>query len=197
MASMEFQHSPGAEATEWILCSGTVYVNDPAAELPIEQGIRSDLPQFTSEGLDLSFLSDLHVILQGRTGMEIAEDFQTGRVAKGEAIRRVAHAIPVPKEHSIQLYVCSEEMCDLLAATEEERVADIVQRWRTLLWPALQQSAEPESRRRFRARVLPQLVSLAREAVRSRRKLMIRIEYSRQTRDGTTGIVRGPEQTRH
>jgi hypothetical protein len=179
------------------VCFGTVYVNDPAAELPIDQGIRPDLPQITCSRLDPSFLADLHTILLGRTRMDIVEDFQNGRVAKGEAIRRVAQSIPIPKEHSIQLYVCSDDMCNLLAAAKEDRVADVVQRWRVLLWPSLQPSAEPEAGRRFRGWVLRQLVTLAQEAVRSDRKLMIRTEYRRHTRDATTGAARGPEQTRH
>jgi hypothetical protein len=194
---MEFQPSSGPQSVDWVVCSGTAYVNDPAAELPLEQGIRPDLPQFTCVGLDLSFLTDLHMILTGRTRKDAAEDVQKARVAQQEAIRRVAHSIPIPKEYSVQLYRCSDELSNLLAAAEEERVADIAQRWRTLLWPPLQESAEPESRRRFRATVLPRLVSLSREAVSSRRKLMIRIEYRRHVRDAATGTVRKHEDTRH
>lgn len=179
---MGLKSSSGRESLDWVVCSGTVYVNDPAADLPLEQGIRPDLPQFTCVGLDISFLTDLHTILTGQTR---------------EGIRRVAHSIPIPKEYSIQLYMCSEELCHLLANSGEERVADIVQRWRTLLWPSLQESLEPESRRRFRATVLPQLVSLSREAISSRRRLMVRIEYRRHARDATTGEVRKREDTRH
>jgi hypothetical protein len=166
--------------------------------MPIEQGIRPDLPQSKIPGLDLSFLANLHMILQGRTAMQVAADLLNGRVAKEEAIRRVAHAIAIPKEHSIQLYVCSDELCKLLAVTEEQRVADIAQRWHALLWASPPQNrTEPETRRQFRAWVLTQLVTLAQEAVRSGRKLMIRIEYRRHTRDAATGIVRRPEETRH
>jgi hypothetical protein len=197
MGDMGLKRSLGGESTEWIVCCGTVYVNNPDAELPLEQGIRPDLPQFTCVGLDLSFLGDLHTILLGRTRLEIAEDFQKGRSAQGEGIRRVAHSIPIPKEYSVQLCMCSDDLCNLLATAEEEHVADIVQRWRALLWPSLQQSAEPESRRRFRAEVITRLVALAREAVNSGRKLMIRIEYRRHTRDATTGAIRKHDETRH
>jgi hypothetical protein len=193
---MEFQSSSGTESVDWVVCSGTVYVNDPAAELPLEQGIRSDLPQFACVGLDASFLTDLHTILRGRTPMDLIQDFQKGRVTE-PGVRRVAHSIPIPKEYSVQLYMCSEELCRLLADSGEERVADIVQKWPTLLWPSLQESLEPDSRRRFRAAVLPQMVSLSREAIRSRRRLMVRIEYRRHARDAITGEVRRREDTRH
>lgn len=194
---MEFQSSSDGHSADWTVCSGTVYVNDPAAELPLEQGIRPDLPQFTCVGLDLSFLTDLHMILMGRTRLDVIEDYQKGRVAERKGILRVAQSIPIPKEYSVQLYMCSDDLCNLLATAGEERVADIVQRWHILLWPSPQESAEPEGRRRFRAAALPQLVSLSRKAVSSRRKLMIRIEYRRHTRDATTGTVRKHEDTRH
>jgi hypothetical protein len=195
--SMEFRRSPGTESTEWIVCSGTVYVNDPAAELPIEQGIRPDLPQLTSPGLDLSFLMNLHAILLGRTRRELAEDLRNGRVPKNDAIQRVAYSIPVPGEYSAQLYRCSGELCNLLASLEGARVADIVQHWHALLYPSPQQGAEPESGRRFRARVLPRLALLARETNSSNRKLMLRIEYRRYTKDATTGAVSSHAETRH
>ncbi len=45
--------------------------------------------------------------------------------------------------------------------------------------------------------ILPRLVALAQEAVSSGRKLMLRIEYRRNTRDVTTGVIRRAEETRH
>jgi hypothetical protein len=186
------------QPAEWVEGSATYYVNDPRAELPLEQGVRPDLPQFTSAGLSPSFLGELHLILQGRTAMESSQEYQDGRVARESAVRRVAHAIPIPHEYSVQLYECSEELCGLLAALDETRVADIVRRWRALLWPSLyQDGSAPENLNRLRAWILPQLVALAREAVSSGRKLMMRVEYRRNTRDATTGVVHRTEETRH
>jgi hypothetical protein len=183
---------------EWVEGSATAYVNDPRDELPLEQGVRSDLPQFTSGGLSPSFLGELHLILQGRTALQAAQEYQEGRVARENAIRRVAHAIPIPHEYSVQLYVCSEELCGLLAALDEERAAEIARRWHVLLRPSLyEDGSAPERLNKLRASMIPQLVALAKEAVSSGRKLMIRVEYRRNTRDATTGVVRRSEETRH
>ena len=188
----------GQQPADWVDGSATCYVNDPRAELPLEQGLRPDLPQFTSAGLSPSFLGELHLILQARTAMEAAQEYQDGRVARENAIRRVAHAIPIPHEYSVQLYVCSEELCGLLAALDETRVADIALRWRALLWPSLHQDAAvSENPNPLRVRILPQLVALAKEAVRSGRKLMMRVEYRRNTRDANTGAIHRTEETRH
>ena len=169
---------------DWVECSATCYVNDPRAELPLEQSLRPDLPQFTSAGLSPSFLAELHLILQGRTAMDAAQEYQEGRVTRENALRPVAHAIPIPHEYSVQLYVCSDELCGLLAALDETRMADIALRWRALLWPSLDQDGSvPENLNRLRAGILPQLVTLAQEAVSSGRKLLMRVEYRRNTRD--------------
>ena len=77
-------------------------------------------------------------------------------------------------------------------------VADIVRRWRALLWPSLyQDGSAPENLNRLRAWILPQLVALAQEAVSSGRKLMMRVEYRRNTRDADTGVIHRTEETRH
>jgi hypothetical protein len=130
---------------------------------------------------------------------EVMEDFQNGRVgAESAAIRRVASAIVIPQEYSIELYVCSDELCKVLATTEEQRVTEIAHQWHTLLWPRPQPyESETESRRQFRAEVLSQLVSLAREAARSDRKLMMRLEHRKRRRDADTGTVRVSEATQH
>jgi hypothetical protein len=190
--------SAGGQSVEWIDGSATIYVNDASAELPLEQGLRPDLPQFTSPGLSPSFLSDLHLILQGQTVMEASAKYRDVRVAGENAVRRVAHAVPIPHEYSVQLYVCSDEMCRLLAALDEQRAADIAHRWHALLWRSLyKDETVPESLTRLRAGILPRLVALAREAVGSGRKLLLRIEYRRNTRDAATGAVRRTEETRH
>jgi hypothetical protein len=188
----------GEQPADWVDGSTTCYVNDPRAELPLEQGLRPDLPQFTSAALSPSFLGELHLILQGRTAMQAAQEYQDGLVARENAIRRVAHAIPIPHEYSVQLYVCSEELCGLLATLDETRVADIALRWRALLWPSVYQGGSvSENPNRLHAWILPQLVALAKEAVSSGRKLMMRVEYRRNTRDANTGAIHRTEETRH
>ncbi len=188
--------SAGSQSIEWVDGSATLYVNDASAELPLEQGLRPDLPQFTSAGLSPSFLADLSLILQGRTEMEDSLEYQDARVAGESAVRRVAHAVPIPHEYSVQLYACSDELCRSLAALDERRAADIARRWYALLWPALYKD-ETIPGSRLREGILPRLVALAQEAVSSGRKLMLRIEYRRNTRDVTTGVIRRAEETRH
>jgi hypothetical protein len=179
--------------------SAIVYINDPAAELPLENGVRPDLPQFTTSRIEPSFLTNLHTILLGRTLIEVIEDSQSGRVdAERAAIRRVASAIVIPQEYSIELYMCSDGLCKLLATTKEQRVAEIAHQWQTLLWPRPQPyESETESRRQFRAGILSQLVTLAQEVARSDRKLMMRLEHRMHRRDADTGMVRVSEVTRH
>jgi hypothetical protein len=117
-----------------------------------------------------SFFIDLHTILLGCSLEEYLEDFKSGRADTSVAIRSIAHAIPIPGEYSIALYVCSEELCQLLAATDEKRVTEIAHQWRALLWPMPQPyEPEPEKRRQNRTAILAQLVTLAQDALRSGR----------------------------
>lgn len=195
-------HSPSGakpKVTERVNRSAIVYVNDPAAELPLEQGVRLDLPQFATPRLvEPSFLVDLHTILTGRTQKDYLEEFKEGAVDASVALRSVARAVPIPGEYSIVLYVCSDELCKLLGAADEKRVTEIADRWRALLWPRPEPyEPEPESRRQFRAVILAQLVTLAQEALRSDRKLMVRLEYRQRRRDAETGMVRETQSTRH
>jgi hypothetical protein len=195
------QGPSGAEPKpiEWIGRSAIIYVGDPAAEPPLEHGVRPDLPQLAPSRLvEPSFFTELHTILLGRTLKEYVEDFQNGRVDAGMSIRSVAHATPIPCEYSIVLYVCSNELCELLAAIDEKRAIEIAHEWRALLWPRSQPyEPEAESRRQNRVAVLVQLIALAREALRSDRKLMVRLEYRQRTKDPETGAVREVQTTRH
>jgi hypothetical protein len=201
IAVMEIPGGPEAEAkpSEWITRSAIVYVSDLAAELPLEHGVRPDLPQLaTTHLVEPSFFRDLHTILLGRTLKEYMEDFKDRRVDASATIRSVAHATPVPREYSIVLYVCSDELCKLLAATDEKRLHEITHRWRAMLWPKAQPyEPEPENRLQHRAAILLQLVALAQAALRSDRKLVVRLEYRRRRKDPGTGEVREPQATRH
>jgi hypothetical protein len=201
IAAMAIPARSGAEAkpSEWTSRSAIVYISDPVAELPLEHGVRPDLPQLaTSPLVEPSFFTDLHTILLGRTLKEYIEDFKDGRVNASAAIRSVAHATPIPREYSIALYVCSDELCKLLAATDEKRLHEITHRWRGMLWPKAQPyEPEPENRLQHRAAILSQLVALAQAALRSDRKLMVRLEYRRRRKDPDTGEVREPQATRH
>lgn len=198
---MAVQSAPGTEPTptEWIGRSAIVYVSGPAAELPLEHGVRPDLPQFATPHLvEPSFLVNLHTILLGRTLKEYIANFKNGRVDASVAIRSVAHAVPIPREYSIVLYVCSHELCKLLAATDENRVTEVARQWRALLWPGPQPyEPEAENRCQIRATILSQLVTLAQEALRSDRKLMVRLEYRQRRRDAETGAVREMQASRH
>lgn len=198
---MAVQGPSGAEPkpTEWIGRSAIVYVIDPAAELPLEYGVRSDLPQFSTPHLmEPSFFSNLHTILLGCTLKEYIEDFKNGRIDESMAIRCVARAIPIPREYSIVLYRCSDELCKLIAATNEKRVTEIAHQWLALLWPRPQPyERESESRGEIRAAILSQLVALAQEALRSDRRRMVRLEYRQRRKDAEAGTLREPQATRH
>jgi hypothetical protein len=186
------------DVTEWVDCSWTVYVNEPAEELPIELGVRSDLPQFNVSGLDWGFLWQAYMILRGKTELDGIREHQTGGVAVEGPVRRLAAATPVPHELSIQLHTCSDEFCKLLAVLDEQRTVDIARRWRILLWPSLyQDETDPDPRQELRESVLRQLAHLAQTATAGGRRLMVRIEFRRCTRDPATGRVHKNAGTRH
>jgi hypothetical protein len=187
-----------SDVTEWVDCSWTVYVNEPAAELPIELGVRSDLPQFTVTGLDCGFLWDAYMILRGKTELDFIRQYHTGGVAVEGPMRRLAAATPVPNELSIHVHTCSDEFCKLLAVIDEQRTMDIARRWRALLSPSLyQDETEPDPRQGLRESVLRQLANLAHKATAGGKKLMVRIEFRRCTIDPVTGRVNRNEGTRH
>jgi hypothetical protein len=134
------------EVTEWIDCSWTVYVNEPAAELPIEFGVRSDLPQFTVTGLDPTFLGQACTILLGKTEFEVARECQSSPDAIEDRAQQIASAIVVPNELTVQVSAFSEKMCRLLASVDEQRAADIARRWHALLRPSVYQDGdEPDA----------------------------------------------------
>ena len=181
---------------DWIGCTWTVYVADPAAEPPLELGVRSDLPQFTVAKLSTAFLERVHTILRGKTEFDVAKEHHAGHFEGPTS--QVAAATVVPKEFSVHLYVCSDEFCRLLAAIDEHRATDIARRWKALLWPSLyQDEAERQPGQELREATLRQLIDLAREATKQHRKLMVRIEYRRQVKDLATGKVQGYQETRH
>jgi hypothetical protein len=177
-------------------CSATVYVTEPAGELPLEQGIRFDLPQWTRRGLAPSFFENLHLILAGRNLEQALEDWRNGRARK-KSLERVAAAVLIPSEHSVHVYGCTDELCELLAALDEQRATDIAKRHRCLLAPSTQhEEKDPYGPHLFRVPTLMRLATLAQEAKRSARKLRVRVDYRRRTRDVTGGIS-GTEPTRH
>jgi hypothetical protein len=191
--------SPQAPLLEWTDCCGTAYVIDPASELPLDQTLRPDLPQFTSRHLDASFLFEVHAVLLGRKIPDI--EGHRSRVAAGgeltapKAMERVASAVRLSGNHSIVLYACSAELCTLLAALDEQRIADMSRQWHDLVWPsrirvAKDPVADIDS-------ILGRLASLARNAVDSGRRLMVRVEYQRSVRDAETGRLQGNKEVRH
>jgi hypothetical protein len=187
---------PLPESTD---CYGTAYVIDPATELPLEQTLRPDLPQFASARLDPSFLSELHAVLLGRQIPDI-DAHRRRRVADGtltgkKPIERVASAVRLSGKHSIALYACSAELCALLAALDEQRASDISRQWNDLVWPlhikvVQDPSADIDS-------VLVRLASLARSAAASGKRLMVRVEYRRNTIGADTGRLPGDKEVRH
>src|SRR5690242_15910482 len=104
------------DLTEWIDCSWAVYVNEPASELPLELGVRSDLPQFTVRGLDPSFLGQAYTILLGKTAFDVAREYQDNALATEDRARRVAEGVVIPNELTVQVSVYSDKVCRLLAA---------------------------------------------------------------------------------
>jgi len=188
------------DLAEWIDCSWTVYVNEPASELPLELGVRSDLPQFTVRGLDPSFLGQAYTILLGKTEFDVLREYQDNALSTEDRARRVAEGVVIPNELTVQVSVYSDKVCRLLAAMDEQRIVDMAGRWPVLLFPSMQQPGSdpgPSSRQQLRESVLRQLAQLARNAVDSGRRLMCRVEFRRCTKDPATGRVHRIEGTRH
>ena len=147
------------DLAEWIDCSWTVYVNEPASELPLELGVRSDLPQFTVRGLDPSFVGQAYTILLGKTEFDVAREYQDNAVATEDRARRVAEGVVIPNELTVQVSVYSDKVCRLLAAMDEQRIVDMAGRWPVLLFPSMQQPGSdpgPSSRQQLRESVLRQ-----------------------------------------
>ena len=193
------QSSPEAPLLEWTDGSGTAYVIDPTTELPLDQTLRPDLPQFTSRRLDASFLFEVHAVLLGRKipGLEGHRSRATagGDLTAPKAMERVASAVRLSGNHSIVLYACSAELCTLLAALDEPRIADISRQWNDLVWPSrIRVAKEPVA---DIDSVLAQLAVLARKAVDSAMRLMVRVEYHRSLRDAETGRLLGNKEVRH
>jgi hypothetical protein len=188
------------EVSEWIDCSWTIYVIEPASELPLELGVRPDLPQLTVRGLDPSLVSDAYTILLGKTEFDVVREYQDNPAAMEDRARRVAEGVLIPNELTVQVLAFTDKVCSSLASMDEQRIVDMASRWQFLLFPSLKQhGSEPGASpvQQLRESVLRQLAHLAREAVGSGRKLMCRIEFRRCTKDPVTGRVHKIEATRH
>jgi hypothetical protein len=188
------------EVTEWIDCSWTVYVGEPASELPLELGVRPDLPQFTVRGLDPSFLRQAYTILLYKTEFDVVREYQNKYAATDDRARRIAEGVVIPNELTVQVLAYSDEVCNLLATMDEQRIVDMARRWQVLLFPSIQaqgSEAGPSPTQQLRELVLRQIAHLAREAAGSGRKLMCRVEFRRCTKDPTTGRIQKTEGTQH
>jgi hypothetical protein len=85
----------------------------------------------------------------------------------------------------------------LLADLDEQRANDVARRWGLLLCSPQSDAVGPESLYQLRIRILQQLVAVSRAADSTGKKLMLRVEYRRQTANAGTGPVRRNEGTRH
>lgn len=200
MFYMRDKPSSKPDVTEWIECSWTVYVSKPGSELPLELGVRCDLPQFTVRDLDPSFLGQAYTILLGKTELDVVREYQENTLATEDPARRIAAGVVIPNELTVHLSVYSDKVSSLLAAMDEQRIVDMARRWYVLLLPSMQQhesEASPSSRQQLRESVLRELARLARNAVDSSRRLMCRVEFRRCTKDPATGQVHRIEETRH
>ena len=138
------------------------------------------------------------MILRGKTELDGIREHQTGAVAVEGPMRRLTAATPVPNELSVQVLTCSDEFCKLLAVIDEQRTVDIARRWRALLWPSLSQDGtDADPRQGLRESVLRRLANLAHKAPAGGKRLMVRIEFRRCTKDPATGRVHRHEGTRH
>jgi hypothetical protein len=90
MFHMQDEPPSKSEVTEWIDCSWTVYVNEPASELSLELGVRPDLLQFTVRGLDPAFLGDACTILLGKTEFDVVREYQDHPATMEDRTRQVA-----------------------------------------------------------------------------------------------------------
>ena len=197
---MQDKPIPNPEIRDWIDCSWTLYVSEPASQLPLEFGIRPDLPQFTVRGLDPSFPGQAYRVLLGKTEFDMAREYQQNPAATEDRARQVAHGVVIPNELSVQILVYSDKVCRVLATLDEQRIVDMARRWHVLLFPSTQPNGSelnPSPEQQLRESTLRRLAHLAREATDTGKHLMCRIEFRRCAKDPATGRVHKMEETRH
>jgi hypothetical protein len=77
-------------------------------------------------------------------------------------------------------YVCSTELCGLLAALTEVRAAEIAQEWYGANGLPKTKPSEPNGRTRRRVEILKNLAILAKRVKADHKTLMLRVEYRKQ-----------------
>lgn len=160
---------PSGLATE-----GTLFVADAQeADAALSCPPPMQAPQFTRAGMDAASLTDVFVVLQAQGS---PPDWTSLR-----PVRRIATAQMRPPGPRIQIYECSDELCELLAGLNEARIAEIARKWYRLLANPLEPvEREPEHRVEYRTTVLRRMVQLAQAARSTGKKLLLRVVHRRR-----------------
>jgi len=158
-------------STPRIACYGTAFLADVQVDVTtFKRGIALDSPQFSSPGLDASFLANCGSFLNGKTAIMDDPRSYFKRIA-GTDFR-------LPK--STVFYECSTELCGLLADLTEERASEIAMKWHDINGPAKANRGSPNGRAQRRLAILNDLAALARQGKLGQTKLILRVEYRKQ-----------------
>ena len=135
--------------------------------------------QFASRGLDLSLLTDLHMILLGMNYKDISAAFESGQSSEATTgVKRIGGAQLAPY-HSAHFYECSADFRARMAALTSERINDIAQNWQALRNPRHTQGSLEYAERvvEYRREIIQNLAALARAAADRKSRVLLRAEY--------------------
>ncbi|HEY8508070.1 MAG TPA: hypothetical protein VIL32_06930 [Steroidobacteraceae bacterium] len=160
---------PSGVATE-----GTLFVADPQeADAALSSAPSLQAPQFTRSGMDASALNEVFAVLQAQGS---PPDWTSLR-----PMRRIATSQQRPPGRKVQIYECSDELCELLAGLNEARITEIARKWQRLLANPLEpMEREPEHRVEYRMTVLRRMMQLAQAARSTGKKLLLRVVHRRR-----------------
>jgi hypothetical protein len=167
--------SPDASlpASPRIACYGTAFLADaPVDAKHLMRGIAAEVPQFGSPRLDASFLINCGRFLSGKLAtMETAPSTYVKRVAGADFHSPTATVV----------YECSTELRGLLAALTAERATQMACEWYGMYGPQKSEQAETNGRTQRRLEILKNLAALALQGKDRQTKLMLRVDYRKQS----------------
>jgi hypothetical protein len=171
--------NPGPRASPRIVCYGTAFLADaPIDTAALKRGIASDVPQFSSPRLDVSFLINC--------GRSYAGGWATMDSAPSAYVKRIAGSDFCSPKGTV-IYQCSTELQDLLAALTPKCAAEMATDWYSMYGRPKTKPAEPNGRTQIRFVLIKNLAALAIKGKDRQTKLMLRVEYRKQRQYSSSG----------